>query len=56
MYGQIESNIIRCPDADYADMMIAGIDVARVTGDSAGGVVSCIVRNAPRVRTLSLTS
>lgn len=51
MYGQIESNIVRCPDAGYAEKMIAAIDAARVTGDSVGGVVSCIVRNAPRVRT-----
>ncbi|KAK3408962.1 hypothetical protein EUGRSUZ_J01090 [Eucalyptus grandis] len=45
---QIESNIVRCPDADYADKMIAAIDAARVTGDSVGGVVSCLVRNASR--------
>ncbi|KAI3426715.1 Chorismate synthase [Psidium guajava] len=45
---QIESNIVRCPDAGYAEKMIAAIDAARVTGDSVGGVVSCIVRNAPR--------
>ncbi|XP_048140511.1 chorismate synthase 1, chloroplastic-like isoform X2 [Rhodamnia argentea] len=47
-HEQIESNIVRCPDAGYADKMIAAIDAARVTGDSVGSVVSCIVRNAPR--------
>ncbi|GAV69982.1 Chorismate_synt domain-containing protein [Cephalotus follicularis] len=46
--NQIESNIVRCPDAEYAEKMIAAIDVVRVRGDSVGGVVTCIVRNPPR--------
>ncbi|XP_050210389.1 chorismate synthase, chloroplastic [Mercurialis annua] len=45
---QIESNIVRCPDPEYAEKMIAAIDTVRVKGDSVGGVVTCIVRNAPR--------
>ncbi|KAJ9159945.1 hypothetical protein P3X46_025395 [Hevea brasiliensis] len=45
---QIESNIVRCPDPEYAEKMIAAIDTVRVRGDSVGGVVTCIVRNAPR--------
>lgn len=45
---QIESNIVRCPDPEFAQKMIDAIDVVRVRGDSVGGVVTCIVRNAPR--------
>ncbi|XP_021757384.1 chorismate synthase 1, chloroplastic-like [Chenopodium quinoa] len=45
---QIESNIVRCPDPEYAEKMIAAIDAVRVKGDSVGGAVTCIVRNAPR--------
>ncbi|GKC84646.1 chorismate synthase 1, chloroplastic, partial [Tanacetum coccineum] len=45
---QIESNICRCPDPEYAEKMIAAIDAVRVRGDSVGGVVTCIVRNLPR--------
>lgn len=45
---QIESNIVRCPDPEYAEKMIAAIDAVRVKGESIGGVVTCIVRNAPR--------
>ncbi|CAI9767466.1 unnamed protein product [Fraxinus pennsylvanica] len=45
---QIESNIVRCPNPEYAEKMIAAIDAVRVKGDSVGGVVTCIVRNAPR--------
>ncbi|KAK2425944.1 chorismate synthase, putative / 5-enolpyruvylshikimate-3-phosphate phospholyase [Trifolium repens] len=45
---QIESNIVRCPDPEYAEKMISAIDAVRVKGDSVGGVVTCIVRNCPR--------
>ncbi|KAI9124485.1 hypothetical protein K1719_004407 [Acacia pycnantha] len=44
---QIESNIVRCPDPEYAEKMIAAVDAVRVKGDSVGGVVTCIVRNCP---------
>lgn len=46
---QIESNIVRCPNPEYAEKMIAAIDAVRVRGDSVGGVVTCIARNVPRV-------
>ena len=52
---QIESNIVRCPNPEYAEKMINAIDVVRVRGDSVGGVVTCIVRRCPRVRTISLS-
>ncbi|KAL2897342.1 Chorismate synthase 1 chloroplastic [Bienertia sinuspersici] len=45
---QIESNIVRCPDPEYAEKMIEAIDAVRIKGDSVGGVVTCIVKNAPR--------
>ncbi|KAM7504441.1 hypothetical protein LguiB_003345 [Lonicera macranthoides] len=45
---QVESNIVRCPNLEYAEKMIAAIDAVRVKGDSVGGVVTCIVRNVPR--------
>ncbi|RXI09125.1 hypothetical protein DVH24_023269 [Malus domestica] len=44
---QIESNIFRCPDPEYAEKMIAAVDAVRVKGDSVGGIVTCIVRNCP---------
>lgn len=52
---QIESNIVRCPDPEYAEKMIDAIDKIRVRGDSIGGVVTCIVKNCPRVRTFSIS-
>ncbi|KAF6153350.1 hypothetical protein GIB67_003540 [Kingdonia uniflora] len=45
---KVESNIVRCPDPEYAEKMIAAIDTYRVKGDSVGGVVTCIARNVPR--------
>ncbi|KAE9451376.1 hypothetical protein C3L33_16754, partial [Rhododendron williamsianum] len=45
---QIESNIVRCPNPEYAEKMIDAIDAVRVRGDSVGGVVTCIARNVPR--------
>ncbi|NJN23162.1 MAG: chorismate synthase [Acaryochloridaceae cyanobacterium RL_2_7] len=45
---QVESNIVRCPNADYADKMIHLIDKIRKESDSIGGVVECVVRNLPK--------
>jgi chorismate synthase len=43
----IESNIVRTPDAAMAVKMIERIKAARSEGDSLGGVVECIVRGLP---------
>ena len=43
----VESNIVRCPDASVADAMIERIDEVRTKGESCGGVVTCIVQNCP---------
>mgnify|MGYP006285156121 CR=1 FL=1 len=45
--SKIESTPVRCPDPDTAKRMIELIDETRKDHDSVGGVVSCIVRNAP---------
>ena len=45
--ADVESNIVRCPDAATAETMIARIDEARRAGDSLGGVVECVCRNVP---------
>jgi chorismate synthase len=44
---QIESNIVRCPDADAAPKMIRLIEKMRRAGDSVGGVVECVARGVP---------
>lgn len=45
---QVESNIVRCPDAECADKMIELIEKVRDSGDSIGGVVECVARNVPK--------
>ncbi len=45
--GDVESNPVRCPDAQAAEKMAEAIDVARRDGNSLGGVVGCVARNVP---------
>lgn len=45
---QVESNIVRCPDAECAEQMIERIEQIGRQGDSVGGVVECIARNMPK--------
>eukprot|EP00591_Stephanopyxis_turris_P003083 CAMPEP_0195507320 /NCGR_PEP_ID=MMETSP0794_2-20130614/788_1 /TAXON_ID=515487 /ORGANISM="Stephanopyxis turris, Strain CCMP 815" /LENGTH=409 /DNA_ID=CAMNT_0040633957 /DNA_START=171 /DNA_END=1400 /DNA_ORIENTATION=+ len=43
----VDSNIVRCPDAESAEKMLARIDEIRKSGNSIGGVVTCVARNVP---------
>ena len=45
---QVESNIVRCPDAESATKMIDLIEQIRDEGNSIGGVVECVARNVPK--------
>ena len=45
---QVESNIVRCPDSECAEQMIAIVEEARNQGDSLGGVVECVARRVPK--------
>jgi chorismate synthase len=45
--NSVESNIVRCPDADKANAMIAAITDARNAGDTLGGVVTCVIKGVP---------
>src|SRR5581483_1643517 len=44
---QVEQTIIRCPDVNVAEEMIAAVEAARKEGNSLGGVVTCAVRGCP---------
>lgn len=39
---QIESSIVRCPDAYASEKMIEAIELAREEGDSLGGIITCV--------------
>mmetsp|Transcript_12325 Transcript_12325/g.26967 ORF Transcript_12325/g.26967 Transcript_12325/m.26967 type:complete len:437 (-) Transcript_12325:39-1349(-) len=43
----VDSNIVRCPDPESAEKMLARIDEVRKGGNSIGGVVTCVARNVP---------
>lgn len=43
----VESNPVRCPDAEAAALMMEKIKAARADGDSLGGVVECVLRGVP---------
>lgn len=44
---EVDANIVRCPDTGTAKKMISLIERTRAEGDSLGGVIECLVRNAP---------
>lgn len=43
----VESNMVRCPDAKAAARMIRLIEKTRSAGDSVGGLVECVIRKVP---------
>ena len=43
----VESNIVRCPDAAMADQMLTYIEQIRKEGNSVGGVIGCVARGVP---------
>jgi chorismate synthase len=45
--AEIESNIVRCPDAKAAESMIALIEEMRKAGDSVGGIIEGVARGVP---------
>ena len=46
-FKEIESNIVRWPDANDAERVIRLIEKVRKAGDSVGGIIECVIRNAP---------
>ena len=47
MVPDVEANMVRCPEGTAAERMIQRIEAARKDGDSLGGIVECVARNAP---------
>ena len=45
--ASVDQNDVRCPDAAAAPRMIEAIEAARKDRDSVGGVIRCVIRNAP---------
>ncbi|MBP6410759.1 MAG: chorismate synthase [Pseudarcicella sp.] len=45
--SKAEENAVRCPDATLAQEMFDFIDQTRKSGDSIGGVISCVIKGLP---------
>ena len=45
--SQIEQNALRAPDNEAAEKMNAKIEELRASGDSAGGIIECLVTGCP---------
>ncbi len=43
----VDANLVRCPDIETAQRMIAAIEKARDAKDSLGGTITCICRGLP---------
>jgi chorismate synthase len=43
----VEKTIVRCPDQQTAERMIARIETAAKNRDTVGGVITCVVRGVP---------
>lgn len=46
-FQETEKNIVRCPDPELAERMIAYIDEIRKSRDTVGGIVTCVARQVP---------
>jgi chorismate synthase len=45
--SKAEDNAVRCPDPELAEQMFEYIDSIRKSGDSIGGIVSCVITGTP---------
>jgi chorismate synthase len=45
--SKTEENIVRCPDPETAEKMIALIDQVRLDRDTVGGIVTGVIKNVP---------
>jgi chorismate synthase len=46
-FTKTEDTIVRCPDPNVAEKMIALIDETRLNRDTIGGIVTCVIKNTP---------
>lgn len=45
--SKTESNKVKCPDLAVAEKMIAYIEDIKKQGDTVGGIIQCVIKNAP---------
>lgn len=42
--SQVDANLIRCPDPETAQRMQAYVEELKAEGDTAGGIIQCVIR------------
>ena len=47
-FSKIDENEVRCPDETTAKLMIERIEQARKKGDTVGGTITCVIKNASK--------
>lgn len=45
--ADVDQSPVRCPDAEIAMRIIEAVEQAKKSGDSLGGIVTCVCRNLP---------
>ena len=46
-FSKIDSNDVRCPDAETAEKMITKIKEIKKEGNTIGGTITCVIKNLP---------
>ncbi len=46
-FSKTESSMVRCPDQETSEKMIAKIKEVKKQGDSIGGTITCVLQNVP---------
>ncbi|WP_417430484.1 chorismate synthase [Halpernia sp.] len=46
-FSKIDSNDVRCPDAETAEKMISKIKEIKKEGNTIGGTITCVLQNVP---------
>lgn len=45
--SKVDDNIVRCPDSETAEKMIARIAEIKKEGNTIGGTITCVIKNVP---------
>ncbi len=44
---QVDESMVRCPEKESSDKMIRAVETVKASGNSLGGVISCVCRKVP---------
>jgi chorismate synthase len=44
---QVDESMVRCPEKEASDQMVKEVETAKASGNSLGGIITCVCRNVP---------